>query len=65
MSIVFVGGGNMASALIGGLLAHGQPVNQIGVVEIDASAGAKLQSDWGVRSTHKPPLRWRMPAPWY
>jgi len=49
MSIVFVGGGNMASALIGGLLAHGQPVNQIGVVEIDASAGAKLQGTWGVK----------------
>jgi pyrroline-5-carboxylate reductase len=49
MSIVFVGGGNMASALIGGLVAHGQPVDQIGVVEIDTAASAKLQAAWGVK----------------
>ena len=43
MNIVFIGGGNMASALIGGLLAQGQDVDHIGVVEINAEARARGQ----------------------
>jgi pyrroline-5-carboxylate reductase len=38
----------MASALIGGLITHGQPADEIGVVEIDAHAAERLQSAWGV-----------------
>lgn len=49
MSIVFIGGGNMASALIGGLVAHGQPISHIGVVEIQTEVAARLQQRWGIR----------------
>jgi pyrroline-5-carboxylate reductase len=48
MSIVFLGGGNMASAIIGGLIVHSQPANEIKVVEIDAAAGAALANRWKV-----------------
>jgi pyrroline-5-carboxylate reductase len=36
-SIVFIGGGNMASALIGGLLEAGLPASAIQVVEPDTA----------------------------
>jgi pyrroline-5-carboxylate reductase len=48
MNICFIGGGNMASALIGGLLGRGYPVAQIGVVEISADNRARLQRDYPV-----------------
>ena len=51
MSILFIGGGNMASALIGGLLAHGQAATDISVVEINPDAAQRLRSSWGV-TTH-------------
>ncbi|MHB8354313.1 MAG: pyrroline-5-carboxylate reductase [Burkholderiales bacterium] len=51
MSIVFIGGGNMASALIGGLLAHGQSATDISVVEINPDAAQRLRDAWGV-ATH-------------
>ena len=50
MSIVFIGGGNMASALIGGLIAHGQAPEDIRVVEIQPVAAARLRKDWGVET---------------
>jgi len=50
MNICFVGGGNMASALIGGLLSKGFFTEQICVVEIDAESRARLQRDLGVQS---------------
>ncbi len=40
--IGFVGGGNMASALVGGLLRGGHPTSRIAVVEPDATARARL-----------------------
>ena len=41
----------MASALIGGLLAHGQAATDIRVVEINPDAAQRLRSTWGV-ATH-------------
>ena len=52
MNICFIGGGNMASALIGGLLGRGFPATQISVVEIDAGNRARLQHDYSVH-THE------------
>ena len=48
MKICFIGGGNMASALIGGLLETGQAPDAISVVETDAGARARLASRFGV-----------------
>ena len=46
--IAFVGGGNMASAIMGGLLKQGLPASQIQVVEPFAEQAAKLVSQFGV-----------------
>jgi pyrroline-5-carboxylate reductase len=42
MSITFIGGGNMAAALIGGLIGKGRAAAAIRVVEIQAEARARL-----------------------
>jgi pyrroline-5-carboxylate reductase len=46
--IAFIGGGNMASALIGGLLRSGQPAASIVVVEPIEAQRAKLAQMFGV-----------------
>jgi len=46
--IAFIGGGNMASAIIGGLIKQGWPASQIDVVEPFDEARAKLQSEFGI-----------------
>jgi pyrroline-5-carboxylate reductase len=46
--IAFIGGGNMASAIIGGLLEQGLPASQVAVVEPFAEARARLQQQFGV-----------------
>ena len=46
--IAFIGGGNMASALIGGLLQQGTPAHQLQVVEPSEEARTRLQSTFGV-----------------
>lgn len=46
--IVFIGGGQMAGSLIGGLLAANHAPGSIGVAEPDASRRAVLQRDFGV-----------------
>jgi pyrroline-5-carboxylate reductase len=48
MNIAFLGGGNMAAALIGGLLNTGTPAGSIHVIEVDAARRAQLQRDFGV-----------------
>lgn len=50
MNICFIGGGNMATALIGGLLGKGFTAQQISVVEINADSRARLQHDFAVRA---------------
>ena len=50
MNICFMGGGNMATALIGGLLGKGFPAQQISVVEINADSRAQLQRSFAVRA---------------
>lgn len=50
MNITFIGGGNMASALIGGLLKRGFAPAHIRVAEINAEACARLQSEFGVHA---------------
>ena len=47
-SIAFIGGGNMASAIISGMLAQGYPREQIQVVEPSAEARDKLNGHFGL-----------------
>lgn len=51
MNICFIGGGNMATALIGGLLKRSYTAAQLRVVEINADNRSKLQSEFGVYAT--------------
>ncbi len=46
--ISFIGGGNMAAAIIGGLVASGMQPTDIEVVEINADARAQLAARFGV-----------------
>jgi pyrroline-5-carboxylate reductase len=48
MKVTFIGGGNMATALIGGLLKNGWSPHDLNVVEIDAAARARMERDSGV-----------------
>ena len=54
MKIAFIGGGNMARAIIGGLTAKGSRAADIVVVEPDALARLKLVSEFGVAAIEKP-----------
>jgi len=46
--IAFIGGGNMASAIIGGLIRQGRPANAIEVVEPYAEARQALKDKFGI-----------------
>lgn len=50
MRITFIGGGNMASALIAGLLRHATPAQHIAVVEPNAETCARLIAAYPVRT---------------
>ena len=50
MKITFLGGGNMANALIGGLVAKGFAGSDIAVVELHAENRSKLEAAYGVRT---------------
>ena len=50
MNLCFIGGGNMATALIGGLLGKSYSAKQISVVEISADDRIRLQRDFAVRA---------------
>lgn len=54
MKITFLGGGNMANALIGGLLNNGFPANEIAVIEIGAESRASLERSFGIRCFPEP-----------
>jgi len=53
-SIAFIGGGNMAGALIGGLIARGMPAARIRVLEIDAARRAQLRQQFCVATLAAP-----------
>jgi pyrroline-5-carboxylate reductase len=54
MKIAFLGGGNMASALIGGLIAKGFDGRSISVIEMSPSAREKLAARYPVRISTAP-----------
>jgi len=51
MNICFIGGGNMASALIGGLLNRGFAMAHIRVVEIEPDNCTRLHNEYGVKAS--------------
>jgi pyrroline-5-carboxylate reductase len=51
MKICFVGGGNMASALIGGLLKRGFAATNINVVELNLDSCMRLHNEYGVSAS--------------
>jgi pyrroline-5-carboxylate reductase len=55
LKICFIGGGNMARALISGMLKQGFPPVQISVIESDAQKRADLSLDYGVHVTDQLP----------
>jgi pyrroline-5-carboxylate reductase len=54
MKITFMGGGNMANALIGGLLNNGFPVGEIAVIELEAEKRSRLERVFGIRGFAEP-----------
>ncbi len=51
MKITFVGGGNMATALIGGMVQRGFAPEELHVIEPDAARRAHLKNEFGVLSS--------------
>lgn len=53
-TLAFIGGGNMASAIAGGLLRQGLPPEQLIVVEPDAASRERLHQQWGLQVLAQP-----------
>ncbi len=53
--IAFVGGGNMATGLIGGLIARGTPPSSIVVADPETSQRSRLEHDYGVTTVADAP----------
>ncbi|MDH2917275.1 MAG: pyrroline-5-carboxylate reductase, partial [Gallionella sp.] len=51
MNICFIGGGNMAKALIGGLVKRGYAPSKMHVVEVSKDRCAELHNEFGVRAS--------------
>ena len=54
MRVAFIGGGNMASAIIGGLVARDFKRADMLVVEVDSNARTRLMSAFGVKAIEGP-----------
>ncbi len=50
MKLTFIGGGNMAKALIGGLIKRGYSPSKIRVVDVDTERCVELHNEFGVRA---------------
>jgi pyrroline-5-carboxylate reductase len=50
MKLTFIGGGNMASALIGGLLSHGYSRSDMQVVEVSSGAREKIERVFALKA---------------
>jgi len=55
MNISFIGGGNMATALIGGMLSEGLSSKQINVVEINAESRTRLEKAFSIKTFSEAP----------
>jgi pyrroline-5-carboxylate reductase len=53
MRIAFIGGGNMATSLVGGLIARGTPATALTVADPVAEQLARLKREYGVRVTDR------------
>ncbi|MBC7803005.1 MAG: pyrroline-5-carboxylate reductase [Candidatus Parcubacteria bacterium] len=51
MSVVFIGGGNMADALIGGLLKSSLSAGQVRAVEVDGAARRRLSDKYRIETS--------------
>jgi pyrroline-5-carboxylate reductase len=57
MNIAFLGGGNMAAALIGGLLRKGQDRASISVIEVMPQARKRLANEFAIPASEAPDAR--------
>ena len=53
-TLFFIGGGNMAQALVGGQIRAGRPPESIGVIDPSDTQRAQLEKAWGVHTFAKP-----------
>ena len=59
---VFIGGGNMASAIVGGLLRHGVQAARMDIIEPGAQQALRLRQQFGVRVWADAPSCWFGPS---